>query len=148
MSLLCQGGQLLCISTLSLSGPKQLHQAQFIVSPSPRHLFTCSRHFCAAASNLLQQAWVKFSPSTTKKLPFKYKLRLSWKEKAHLLFDLLLYRIHPFCLRILEFVSSTSKVTQDIVPTIVQQDVFNLKASQTNTESLRGKKKATNICFL
>lgn len=43
-------------SLLGLSGPKQLHQAQFIVSPSPRCLFTCSRHFSAAASNLLQQA--------------------------------------------------------------------------------------------
>lgn len=43
-------------------------------------------------------------------------------------------------MRVLEFVSSTSKVTQDVVATVMQQDVFNLGASQTDTEPLRQKK--------
>lgn len=90
----------------------------------PWPLFTSIRSLYAAPSNLLQQAWVKSSPSTQKNYPSNYVQ--AEKKKKHLLFDLFFYRIHPFCLRVLEFVSGTSKVTQDIVATVMQQDIFNL----------------------
>lgn len=56
-----------CFSAL-ISGPKQLHQAQFIVSPSPRHSFTCSRH-CHAAQPICCNRLSKMNPSTGENYP-------------------------------------------------------------------------------
>lgn len=58
---------LLCIN-LSLPGPKQLHQAQFIASPSPGHSLTCSRH-CHAAQQICCNRLCKINPSTRKNYP-------------------------------------------------------------------------------
>lgn len=61
---LAEVGLLLCIN-LTLPGPKQLHQAQFIVSPFPGHSFTCSRH-CHAAQPICCNRLSKINPSTRK----------------------------------------------------------------------------------
>lgn len=79
---LAEVGLLLCIN-LSLPGPKQLHQAQFIVSPSPGHSLTCSRH-CHAAQTICCNRLSKINPSTRKKITLQTQTTAELKRQSTL----------------------------------------------------------------
>lgn len=62
------------------------------------------------------------------------------KSSENSLFNFLLHDWHPFCLRVLEAISGTSKITEHIVSTVVQKNIFHLheedKMSPVRTESI------------
>lgn len=64
------------------------------------------------------------------------------------LFDFLLHHWHPLCLRVLEAVSGTSKITQHVVSPVVQKNIFHLhegyKIRPVRTDSTQGKQQCHN----
>ena len=61
------------------------------------------------------------------------------------LFDFLLHHWHPLCLRVLEAVSGTSKITQHVVSPVVQKNIFHLhegdKIRPVRTDSTQSKQR-------
>lgn len=51
-------------------------------------------------------------------------ITLKWSENS--LFDFLLHDWYTVCLRVLESISSTSKITKNIVPSVMQKNIFHL----------------------
>lgn len=49
------------------------------------------------------------------------------RKEESLLLNLIFYCIDSLSLWILKFVGGTSKVTQDVVASVMQEDIFNLK---------------------